>query len=89
MPLIFSLPFADSGNRCCCRLSGLVTRFQENQLSTKLQSTRAGTAVGDSFVRGNMQEGHLKKFKKMQHLRDGLSIFKPTSSCQILTSSLS
>jgi hypothetical protein len=41
MPLIFSLPFADSGNRCCCRLSGLVTRFQENQLSTKLQSDKA------------------------------------------------
>jgi hypothetical protein len=89
MPLDFSLAFAGSGNLCCCRLSGLVTRFQENQPSTKLQSTRAGTAVADSFVRGNMQEWHLKKFKKMQHPRDGLSTFKPTSSCQILPNSLS
>jgi hypothetical protein len=57
MPLDFSLAFAGSGNRCCCRLSGLVTRFQENQLFTKLQSSRAGTAVEDSFVRGNIQWG--------------------------------
>jgi hypothetical protein len=46
------------------RISALVTHFEENQLSAKLKSTRAGTAIADSLLIKNMQVGYEKKFLK-------------------------